>query len=119
MYFVGPSEFAWHFSFDGHADMEKVNAYYDGLAQTDEGIKAIDKTKFRNYYGLRAAMSFSFGSHDEWNIVRSINTKRRETDKAAGIAKQLGVMFDGRAIAPGLFEAPITPGDAAECPTPK
>jgi hypothetical protein len=115
VYFVGPSEFAWHFSFDGHADMEKVDAYYDGLAKTDAGIKAIDKTKFRNYYGLRAAVSFSFGSHDEWNIVRSINAKRREADKAAGITKQLGVLFDGRAVAPGLFEEPVTPGDADKC----
>jgi hypothetical protein len=99
--------------------MEKIDAYYDGLAQTDEGIRATDKTKFRNYYGLRAALSFSFGSHDEWNIVRSINTRRREADKVASIAKQLGVMFDGHAVAPGLFEDPVMPGDAGSCPAPK
>jgi hypothetical protein len=117
VYFVGPSEFARHFSFDGHADLEKLDAFYDGMAKTDQHIKEVDKAKFRNYYGLRAAVSFSFGSHDEWNIVRSINAKRRDMDKATGIARQLGVMFDGRAVPPGSFEDPVTPGTAAACPT--
>lgn len=61
-------------------------------------------------------MSFSLGSHDEWNIVRAINDKRREADKQAGIVKQLGVFLEGRAVPPGMFEAPIEAGTAGACP---
>jgi len=37
----------------------------------------------------------AYGSHDEWNIVRSINQKRRNADGKSGLSAQLGVMFDG------------------------
>ena len=115
-YFVGPADFTKYFGFDGRADMEKLDAFYDGLAKTDPGISNVDKIKFRNYYALRASVSFSLGSHDEWNIVRAINTKRREADKQAGIVRQLGVFFEGRAVPPGMFEAPVDAGTAGACP---
>lgn len=114
VYFVGPSEFARHFSLDGHGDMEKLDAYYDGLVKTDPGLAKVDKKSFREYYALRASVAFSLGSHDEWNIVGAINEARRAS-KDYGIAKQLGVLFDGRAVAPGLFEVPIARGDAGPC----
>lgn len=116
VYFVGPTDYTKYFGFDGRADMEKLDAYYDGLAKTDAGISNVDKIKFRNYYALRASVSFSRGSHDEWNIVRAVNAKRREADKQAGIVKQLGVFFEGRAVPPGLFEAPVEAGTAGDCP---
>jgi hypothetical protein len=47
--------------------------------------------------------------------VRTINQKRREADPKAGIAKQMGVFFDGKPVPPGMFEAPIAPGDAGAC----
>jgi hypothetical protein len=115
VYFVGPSEFARHFGLDGHGDLEKLEGYYDSKVKTDEGLKAVDKRSFRDYYGLRASVAFSYGSHDEWNIVRTINQKRREADPKAGIAKQMGVFFDGKPVPPGMFEAPIEPGDAGAC----
>ncbi|HKA81537.1 MAG TPA: hypothetical protein VKD43_15980 [Xanthobacteraceae bacterium] len=115
VYFVGPADFTKFFGLDGRADMEKLDAYYDGLAKTDTGVSSINKVKFRNYYALRASVAFSLGSHDEWNIVRSINTKRRDADKQAGIVKQLAVFFEGRAVPPGMYEAPIQPGTAGAC----
>jgi hypothetical protein len=38
-------------------------------APTDPELKKVDKTTFRNYDALRACVSLSYGSHDEWNIV--------------------------------------------------
>ncbi len=114
VYFVGPSAFARHFGLDGHGDMEKIDAYYDALAKTDPGVLTVDKKRFREYYALRAAVSFSFGSHDEWNIVRAINERRRNS-KDYGLSKQLPVWFDGQAVAPGLYETPIAAGTAGAC----
>jgi S1/P1 nuclease len=82
---------------------------------TDPGIKSVDKRKFRNYYALRASVAFSLGSHDEWNIVRAINEKRRTVDKIGGITRQLAVFFDGRPVPPGLYETPVAPGDVGMC----
>jgi hypothetical protein len=45
-------------------------------APTDPELKKVGKTTFRNYDALRACVSLSCGSHDEWNIVRGINEKR-------------------------------------------
>jgi hypothetical protein len=115
VYFVGPSDFGRKFGFDGKADAAKVDAYYDQHAPTDDRLREIDKRKFRNYYALRASVSFSYGSHDEWNIVRAINDKRRAADPNHGIVKQLAVLFDGHAVAPGLFDAAAAPGDAGAC----
>jgi hypothetical protein len=115
IYFVGPSDFARYFELDGTADMEKLESYYDSLAKTDPGLKDIDKRTFRDYYALRASVSYSYGSHDEWNIVRAINQKRREADAKSGISKQMGVFFDGKPLSPGLFEAPVANGNAGAC----
>ncbi len=115
VYFSGPEDFARHFALRGNGDMAKLDAYYDRLAKTDPGITKIDKAQFRKYYALRASVSFSYGSHDEWNIIRSINDRRRASDPKLGFARQLGVMFDGRAIAPGLFDAPTAPGTVGDC----
>jgi len=52
--------------------------------EVDEG--KVNKAGFRRYYGLRASVAFSKGSHDEWNIVRMINQKRREADSNLGWA---------------------------------
>jgi hypothetical protein len=115
VYFVGPSDIAKHFGLDGRGDMEKLEAYYDGLVKTDPALKQkVDKHAFRNYYTLRASVAFSLGAHDEWNVVRAINEVRR---KQSGILGQLGVLFDGRGISPGLYETPIAPGNVAACPS--
>ena len=115
VYFVGPSEFARHFGLDGHNDLAKLEAYYDSAVKTDSNLKNVDRRAFRDYYGLRASVSFSFGSHDEWNIVRTLNQKRREKYSAEGITRQMGVFFDGQPASPGLFETSIAAGNAGSC----
>ena len=114
IYFVGPSDFARFFKLDGNADLLKIEAYYDARAQSDAEIKKIDRTKFRNYYGLRASVAFSLGAHDEWNLVRAINEKRRAM-AGGGIASQLAVFFDGKPIAPALYETAIAAGNMGAC----
>jgi hypothetical protein len=115
IYFVGPSDFARHFNLDGKSDMQKLEAEYDRRAATEPAIRDVDKKQFRNYYALRASIAFSLGSHDEWNIVRSINERRRAADKSYGIAKQLGVLFDGGQVAPALYETPVATGNVGAC----
>jgi hypothetical protein len=74
----------------------------------------ITKAGFRNYYGLRASVVFSYGSHDEWNIARLINDRRRgATDY--GIANQLAIFFDGHPQTPGGYESPTANGDVGRC----
>jgi hypothetical protein len=114
-YFVGPSDFAAALKLVGGDDMRAIDAYYDRRAVTDPGIKQIDRNKFRAYYALRAAVTYSYGSHDEWNIVRAINAKRREANPNAGFAKQLAIFFDGKPAPPPLFETPIVAGNAGAC----
>jgi hypothetical protein len=119
-YFTGPAEFHRFFGLDGTDDMAKIDAYFDKRLATDPGLQKavasgqVSKQTFRNYYALRASIAFSYGSHDEWNIARIINERRRgATDY--GVANQLGIMFDGAAAAPGAAEAPIANGDAGRC----
>jgi hypothetical protein len=115
VYFVGPSAFARHFSLDGQRDMEIISKYYDELSKKDTELRKVDKKSFREYYSLRASVSFSYGSHDEWNIVRAINERRR-ADTKYGLTKQLAVLFDGHAVPPGQFESAIASGNTGECP---
>jgi len=59
-------------------------------------------------------VSFSYGSHDEWNIARLLNERRRgSTD--FGISNQLSILFDGRATTPGDFEAGDASGNVGRC----
>jgi hypothetical protein len=74
VYFAGPSDFARFLSLRGQADMRKLGEFYDKRTRIDPELAKIDKALFRNYYGLKASVSFSYGSHDEWNIIRAINS---------------------------------------------
>src|SRR4029450_6076185 len=104
VYFVGPKDFARYFALDGDADMLKIEQYFDKRLGADPELKkAVDKgltkSTFRNYYALKASTTFSKGAHDEWNIVRALNERRRNHDRF-GIANQLAVLFDGAGVAP-------------------
>jgi hypothetical protein len=120
IYFVGPLDFARFFALTGEGDMQRIDAYFDKRLDADTDLKkavaagAVKKSEFRNYYALRASVSFSLGSHDEWNIARLINERRRGAADF-GIARQWSIMFDGRAIAPGTYEQLIVSGDAGRC----
>ena len=115
VYFVGPSDFARTLQLTGQGDMERLEAYYDARAATDERLRKVNRRQFRDYYALRASVAFSLGSHDEWNIVRGINERRRLANPTQGIANQLGVFFDGRPVGPGLYETPIATGTVGAC----
>jgi hypothetical protein len=119
-YFIGPSAFRRFFALDGTADMEKIEAYFDDRLthdpQLQDAVKQnkVSKRTFRDYYALRASVSFSYGSHDEWNIARLINDRRRgATDY--GIANQLAIFFDGHPQTPGGYESPTASGDVGRC----
>ena len=120
VHFVGPTTFAQFFALDGNADMDKIDAYFDRRAASDPDLKKaiadgkVTKATFRNYYALRASVAFSYGSHDEWNIARMLNERRRGADDF-GIARQLAILFDGHAVTPGDFEAGTAPGDTGRC----
>ena len=119
-YFAGPTDVARYFALSGQGDLERLEMWFDEHVTSEPKFKdaladgSLTKAGFRNYYGLRASVSFSYGSHDEWNIARVINERRRgATD--FGIANQLAVMFDGQPVSPGGYEAPTTAGDAGRC----
>jgi hypothetical protein len=121
-YFAGPTDFGKHFELTGKSDLETLENWFDKNAASDPDLKnSIDqngaaetKLAFRNYYGLRASVAYSLGSHDEWNIARLINARRRgATD--LGIANQLAIFFDGLPQTPGGYESPAAAGDVGRC----
>ena len=119
-YFVGPSDFAAALGLTGEGDMEKIDAIFDQRFATDEGLrKAVEQGKlskatFRNYYGLKASIAFSYGSHDEWNILRLLNDKRRGGTQY-GVANQIASFYDGRATPPSAAEQGISTGYVGRC----
>ena len=119
-YFVGPTDFGRFFALSGEGDFARIEAWFDNRVATDPIFKkAVDegtltKSGFRNYYGLKASVSFSYGSHDEWNIARLLNERRRGATEF-GIAGQLPVLFDGQAVNPGSYKSPTASGDVGRC----
>ena len=119
VYFVGPQDFARYFGFDGNADMAKLDAYFDKRVKADPEFaaaveKGLTKAAFRKYYALRASSSVSRGAHDEWNIFRLINERRR-ADSKFGTGNQIPVLFDGRGVAPADSEASVSEGYVGKC----
>ena len=119
VYFAGPQDFARVFGFDGNDDFAKIERYFDERVKSDpefdKAVKAgLTKTAFRNYYGLKASSAFSRGSHDEWNIVRVINERRR-ADTKLGTANQLPVLFDGHSVPAAEAETTVSEGYVGKC----
>lgn len=106
VYFAGPSDFAAYFGLTGTGDMDRLSAFFDERVAKDAGLKRevergrVTRNAFRNYYGLKASVSFSNGAHEEWNIFRTLNERRRANAKF-GVANQIAVFFDGKAVATG------------------
>jgi hypothetical protein len=119
-YFVGPSDFARFFCLTGIGDMDKLAAYFsDSLAKDPDLQRAIERgtlsaASFRNYYTLRASVTFSAGAHDEWNVIRAVNARRRD-DSKFGVPNQLPVLFDGRAVSAAEYEQAVGGGNAGGC----
>jgi hypothetical protein len=119
VYFVGPRDFARYFGLDGSADMLKIELYFDNRLKTDADLKkavekGLTKSAFRSYNALKASATFSKGAHDEWNIIRSLNERRRSNERF-GIANQLAVLFDGAGVTPSGSEAPTSEGYVGKC----
>lgn len=120
VYFVGPTDFGALFGLDGKGDMDKITSYFDKRLATDAGLKRevdrgrVTKNSFRNYYALKASVSFSNGAHDEWNIFRLLNERRR-ADTKYGVANQISVLFDGKPASPVESELAIAAGVSGAC----
>jgi hypothetical protein len=56
----------------------------------------------------------SRGAHDEWNIFRLLNERRR-ADSKLGAPHQIPVLFDGRGLAPVDHETAISEGYIGKC----
>jgi hypothetical protein len=108
VYFAGPSDFEEYFHLNGKDDMERIVAFFDQLYVTDQAFKALVD---QNRISRRA---FRIHSHDEWNIVRLLNERRRGADDF-GIGNQIAIMFDGRATSPADFEIGDAAGDVGRC----
>jgi hypothetical protein len=133
-YFAGPTDFSGYFlqpGKDGNAQQKndsgqvgdylgKLGEFFDKRVASDPAFRkaveqgSISKGGFRIYYGFRASVAFSYGSHDEWNIARLLNERRRGAADY-GIANQLSIFFDGRPVDPGTFESATASGDAGRC----
>ena len=119
VYFAGPQDFARYFGFDGNNDMAKLDAYFDKRLKSNPDFEktvqnGLTKAAFRKYYAIRASSSVSRGAHDEWNIFRLINERRR-ADPKLGTGNQIPVMFDGRGVDPADSEAPVSEGYVGKC----
>ena len=119
VYFAGPQDFARVFELDGTADMAKIDQYFDKRLKTDPDLEkamkgGLTKPAFRTYYALKASSAFSKGAHDEWNIIRLINERRRN-EQRLGIPDQLPVLFDGRGVPAANFESVVSDGYVGKC----
>lgn len=119
VYFAGPGDFARYFGFDGVNDGAKLDAYYDARVKSNAGFaKAVDggltKPGFRRYYLFRASATVSRGAHDEWNIFKLVNEKRR-ADPKIGAPGQIPILFDGRGVNPSDQEAGVSEGYVGKC----
>jgi hypothetical protein len=73
------------------------------------------RRQFLRFYALKASINFSLGSHDEWEIFRQINIKRRSDNLPGdnvGVSDQLGGFFDQSQIDPSASEARLSRGYA-------
>jgi hypothetical protein len=84
----------------------------DGTPVTGDAVVAeADKRRneFFRYYGVRASVNYSRGSHDEWNIWQMLNAERR---KRLNLGEQIAGFFAGEQIPPAATEFPVSPGYA-------
>ena len=100
-------------------DMAKLDAYFDQRVKSNPDFEkavqnGLTKPAFRRYYALRASASVSRGAHDEWNIFRMINERRR-ADSKIGTTGQIPVLFDGRGVNPPDAEAAVSEGYVGKC----
>jgi hypothetical protein len=119
VYFVGPQDFSRVLGLDGMSDMAKIDQYFERRVKSDPELEkaaqaGLTRAAFRKYYALKASIAFSRGAHDEWNVIRIINERRRNESRF-GIANQLPVLFDGRGAPPADSESAVSDGYVGKC----
>ncbi len=75
------------------------------------------RKNFFRFYAVRASINFSLGSHDEWNIFRLLNEKRRHATvrpemPSGDPSEQIAGFFDGKQISPAATETVLSAGYA-------
>ena len=91
-------------------------------AINEDAYKLRDKWNFKRldffrYYGLKASVAYSLGSHDEWLIFRTLNELRRKNTKNpdqymidGDVGEQIAGFFDGGQIDPASTETTVAHG---------
>ena len=111
VYFVGPTDVHEYFGISGTAILEQLDKYVDRRAKEDNDFATEianvpeKRREFVRYYGVRASVTYSAGSHDEWNIFRLVNKNRDPGERIA-------IWFDGRSVGIGADETIVSPGYA-------
>ena len=118
-YFVGPGDFARFFDLTGQGDMGKLEQYFDTRVKSDPELekavqKGLSRAAFRNYYAFKASTNISRGAHDEWNIIRTLNERRRANEKL-GIGSQIATLFDGHGVSVAEYETATSQGYVGMC----
>ena len=142
VYFLGPTDVHDFFTRNGDGNLtDGLEAYFSRKYTTDAAFRASysvadagwantkptpretqaralweDRRKeFMRFYGLRASVTFSKGSHDEWNILLLLNERRLAISKGDA-GSLIAAYFDGKQVSPGSLVNPIPPGYAVTPP---
>jgi len=75
------------------------------------------RKEFFRFYAVRASIVYSLGSHDEWNILRLLNARRKmltsnENMRGGDTGIYIPGYFDGKQIDPAALEMNISNGYA-------
>ncbi len=124
-YFIGPSD-VWKFFTQGGATSltAGVEEYFarkftmdpdfrKDFSEGDIGKPEWEKMRkdFFLFYTVRASVNYSMGSHDEWNIWKTLNELRLKHEQY-GHGSQIAGYFDGKQIDPGAAESGLSKGYA-------
>lgn len=127
-YFLGPNDVSDFFRQGTSQNMTAaVEGYFSRKHSTDLAFRtrfdASDpqnweqlRKDFFRFYAVKASATFSLGSHDEWNICRELNVRRRQKPGRTG--DQIAVFFDGRQVDMGGLESGVSEGYESRQPTP-
>jgi hypothetical protein len=116
-----------HFTYDPNADCKNGACVVDAIGRFKWILADCSKPAADRLQALKFLVHFvgdihrplhaadRWGTHTVWGVVRTINEERRLSDPTAGIARQMGVWFDGKPAALSLLEAPVATGDVGKC----
>jgi hypothetical protein len=122
VYMVGPSDFAAAMGIPNIDKIKALEEEFDQRLKEDKqfaqavAAQKVGKREFVAYYAFRASTAFSAGAHDEWNVISSINARRRAADPVYGVGRQLAVWFDGHQVVPEDIEGHVSAGSEGSCP---